>query len=82
MSRQQTKYSSYDEVPFYRKQWFFWLTYVIPFLTIIALVLLVAGDIFYAKKGEVRSFGMANRVVAGIVGLLWLGNMARFIAGA
>jgi len=58
-------YTSYDQVPFYRKQWFFWLMYFT--ISPIAIGILLFGDVFYQKKGEVRSFGLANRVVAGII---------------
>ena len=72
-------YSSYDEVPIYRKQWFFWLMYfiIIP----VALVILLSGDVYYQKKGDIKSFGIANRIVAGILAVLLLlrilGNLAQ-----
>lgn len=60
-------YSSYEEVPYYRKQWFFWVMSFVPLLGVVAIGLLLFGDIYYEKKGEVKSFGTANRVVAGIL---------------
>lgn len=63
-------YISYNDVPFYRRQWFFWVTYFT--VTPVALGLLLFGDIYYQKRGEVASFGMANRIVAGFFGMVWL----------
>ena len=63
-------YTDIAEVPFYREQWFFWLMYFT--FTPIALGLLVSGDIYYQKNEVVQSFGLANRVVAGIIGLIYL----------
>lgn len=75
-------YSSYKDVPYYRKQWFFWLLYFIPFLGLVAIGLLLFGDIYYQKKGEVKSFGVANRVVAGIIAALVLYGLFRALTGA
>lgn len=55
-------YSSYDQVPVYRRQWFFWISYIL--FNPVALILLVFGDIYYQRDGEVRSFGTANRLFA------------------
>lgn len=63
----QSKYASYDEVPTFRKQWFFWLAYL--FFTPAAILILLFGDIYYVKNNEVESFGIANRIVAGIIAL-------------
>jgi len=68
------RYTSYDQVPFYRKQWFFWSMAMFNFLVIlnpVAIVLLVSGDVYYKKKGEVKSFGIAVRIVLGIILLLF-----------
>lgn len=63
-------YHSYDQVPFYRKQWFFWLTYFT--ISPIAIGILLFGDVYYQKNGYVKSFGIANRIVAGIVSVFML----------
>jgi hypothetical protein len=55
-------YLTYDQVPYYRKQWFFWLAYVLA--TPIALGILITGDVYYQRNREVRSFGPLNRIVA------------------
>src|SRR5690554_776447 len=68
-------YSSYDQVPFYRRQWFFWLMYIT--ITPIAITILLLGDVYYKKRGKVKSFGIANRIVAGLIALVILWNIAR-----
>jgi len=67
------KYRSYDEVPLYRRQWFFWLTYFT--ISPVALGILLFGDVYYVKKGAVVGFGIANRIVAGIIAALFLVNI-------
>jgi len=60
-------YSSYDQVPYYRKQWFFWLMYFT--ISPVAIGILLFGDVYYEKNGEVKSFGLLNRIVAGIIAI-------------
>lgn len=69
MSDASQLYTSYDQVPYYRKQWFFWLTYFL--LSPVALVILISGDVYYPKKGTIRAFGIPNRVLAGLF-LAWI----------
>jgi hypothetical protein len=64
------KYKTYDEVPFFRKQWFFWLSWLI--FAPVALVILFSGDVYYRKKGEVVSFGTANKVVGAVFCFFWI----------
>jgi len=70
MSDSNTLYGSYDQVPTYRKQWFFWLMYFT--ISPVAIGILLFGDVYYQKNGEVKSFGVANRIVAGILALFIL----------
>ncbi len=70
MPPQPMPYATYDQVPSFRRQGFFWLTWIL--FAPIAIGILLTGDVYYRKKGEVRRFGMANRIVAGLIGLLWL----------
>lgn len=72
-------YSSYEQVPVYRKQWCFWLLYVL--IMPIALGILAFGDVYYQKKDVLKSFGLANRIVAGLLGLYWLYLMGTGIFG-
>jgi len=80
MSSTDQPYSSYDLVPFYRKQWFFWLMYFT--LSPIAIGILLFGDVYYQKQGVVKSFGVANRVVAGVIAIAFLYNLFRAFSGA
>ncbi len=70
MPPQPVPYATYDQVPSFRRQGFFWLTWIL--FAPIAIGILLTGDVYYRKKGEVHRFGMANRIVAGLIGLLWL----------
>lgn len=70
MSNPKPLYSSYDQVPYYRKQWFFWLMYFT--ISPIAIGTLLFGDVYYQKNGEVKSFGLANRIVAGFIAVFIL----------
>ena len=38
----------------------------------IAIGILLFGDVYYQKKGEVKSFGLANRIVAGVIAVFIL----------
>lgn len=72
----QTKYASYDEVPVFRKQWFFWLTFL--FITPVAIVISLSGDIYYVKKDEVKSFGIQHRIVVGIIAFFYIMKVIAF----
>lgn len=65
MTDADQKYDSYDQVPFYRRQWFFWLMYLI--ICPVAIIILLSGDVYYQKGEEIRSFGLLNRIVAGVI---------------
>ena len=56
-------------------RWFFWLMYIT--ITPIAITILLLGDVYYKKRGKVKSFGIANRIVAGLIALVILWNIAR-----
>ena len=44
----------------------------------VAIGILLFGDIYYQKKGDVKSFGLLNRIVAGIIAIPILGNWLFF----
>jgi hypothetical protein len=69
----EDKYRYYEDVPFYRQQWFFWLCFFCcgP----VAFLILASGDVYYKKEGRVVPFGMANRVIAVVVCLSWIGPL-------
>ena len=62
-------YETYEAVPVYRRQWFFWVAWF--FVAPIAVGLLLTGDVYYARNGEVQRFGIANKIVAGLIALVW-----------
>lgn len=72
------KYSSYDQVPIYRRQWFFWITYIL--FAPAALAILLFGDIYYEKRGRIVGFGIANRLVAGAVAVYFIYSIGSGIA--
>jgi uncharacterized membrane protein YgdD (TMEM256/DUF423 family) len=74
------KYKTYDEVPFFRKQWFFWVSWFI--FAPVALVILFSGDVYYRKKGEVVAFGIANKVVGAIFCVLWIFRVYVAVTGS
>ncbi|MGE0485644.1 MAG: hypothetical protein AB7Q81_15975 [Gammaproteobacteria bacterium] len=73
MGKGDPLYATYDQVPLYRKQWFFWLMYFT--ISPVAIGILLFGDVYYPSKGEVRSFGLANRIVAGLIGVYFIFNV-------
>jgi len=72
-------YATYDEVPYYRQQWFFWLSWFL--FAPVAIGVLLTGDVYYQNKGEVRSFGLANRIVAGVIAVIWFLAAAQEVTG-
>jgi len=36
---------------------------------------LISGDVYYEKKGKVISFGIYNRIAAGIIAILWFAGI-------
>jgi hypothetical protein len=71
------KYTNYNEVPYYYKQWFFWLMFIL--FTPIAIGLLLFGDVYYEKRGQLKSFGIVNRIVAGIIGLVYIRQLFNLV---
>ena len=60
----------YDQLPFYQKQGFFWLMYFT--ITPVALAILLFGDVYYERNGKVKSFGLANKIIAGVIAVVIL----------
>ena len=65
-----TPFKSYADVPVYRRQWFFWIFWLL--CSPVSVLLLLSGEVYYVRGGEVRAFGIANRIVAGIIALIWI----------
>ena len=53
------KYSNYEEVPFYKKQLFFWIMFFVFFP--IPVIILLIDDIYYQSNGELKSFGICEK---------------------
>lgn len=65
-------YTTYSQVPFYRKNWFAILTFFL--LTPVFLLVLFTGPIYYQKNGGLRTYGKGVRwVFAILVGLAMIG---------
>lgn len=62
-------YLHYEQVPYHRRQWFFWICWIV--FAPIAILILLTGDVHYLRQGQLTNFGMANRVVAGIIAVIW-----------
>ena len=75
-----SKYKTYDEVPYFRKQWFFWICWFV--FAPVALVILFSGDVYYRKKGKVVPFGIANKVVGALFCLLWIFQVYAAVTGS
>lgn len=65
--------TTYADIPFYRKQWFFWISLFLVFP--ITFLIIVTGDVYYEKNNELKKFGIINRVIIGIVCIFALMNI-------
>lgn len=66
------KYSSYTEVPVFRRQWFFWLSLLFCPIT---LLIVLTGDVYYQRNNEIKVFGITNRIVIGAICIYALSNV-------
>jgi len=57
-------YSDYSQVPWYRKNWFAFLTFF--FFAPALFVLVVSGDIYYKSGGMVKAYSKAARILLGL----------------
>jgi len=68
------RYNNYEEVPIYRKQWFFWISFLVFFP--IALFVVLTGDVYYKGRDDsVKRFGVLNRIVIAFIGALGILNI-------
>jgi hypothetical protein len=63
-----TSFKSYDEVPVWKKRWFFVL--MILLITPVGIILALTSDIYMSQNGQVLKFGKTQRVGIAIV---WTG---------
>lgn len=61
------KYNNYAEVPWYRRDWVGLLSFLL--LPPAGLLLVITGDIYYERKGELKIYGRVIRVIMVAVGL-------------
>ncbi len=73
---QAPEFASYDEVPFYRKRWFFVLS--ILFFIPAALVVALTGDVYLLTGGKVMKYPQGQRIgIAVVWALLMTVNIVR-----
>ena len=58
------EYTSYDQVPWFRKNWFAILTALLFPLATLGVV--ATGDVFYVSKGELRKYTKAAKIFIGL----------------
>ncbi|MDF7826626.1 zinc ribbon domain-containing protein [Pontiellaceae bacterium B12227] len=56
----KNNYTSYDQVPWYRKNWFAILCFFI--FTPGLLITLLTGDVYYVRKGELKTYSMGGKI--------------------
>jgi hypothetical protein len=63
-------YTEYSQVPWFRKNWFFILSFLI--FSPVAIVLILSGDVYYVKNKQLKTYGKGYKIVFAIAGLFWL----------
>lgn len=58
------EYTSYDQVPFYRKRWFFVLT--ILFFIPAGLAIAFTGEVYLLKDGTVMKYPQSQRMMIAV----------------
>lgn len=58
----KTTYTSYDQVPFFRKNWFIILTFFI--MPVITVIVFSTGDAYYTRKGKVQKYHKMYRYLS------------------
>lgn len=71
-------YTSYDQVPWYRKEWFTWLCFFI--CTPALAVLLLTGESYYTRKGQLKTVSKGLKIFFIIAGIVWLLQIPAMIA--
>jgi uncharacterized membrane protein YvbJ len=72
-SMKNPPYSSYDEVPVYRKNWFAILCSFIFFPAVI--ILLLTGDIYYESKGQLKIYSKGAKMFFYVLGLIMIASI-------
>lgn len=66
-SNAKTSYTSYDQVPWYRKNWFAILCFL--FFTPGLIILALSGEIYYQKKGELKTFSQGRKILLIVISI-------------
>lgn len=74
------KYSSYQQVPWYRKNWFAILSFLFFFPVTVGL--LATGDVYYQRNGELKTYSTGVKVFFFVLCALWLVAVISSAAGS
>lgn len=82
-----TEYYNYEEVPWFRRSGINSLfvilgIFCIPPLLLFTVVMLITGDVYYNKysqNGTLKKWSVANKVIAVIIFLFWVGIFVSII---
>ena len=69
-SQGKTSFSSYDQVPWYRKNWFAIVCFFIFPLGLLAVLFI--GDVYYERKGELKAYSKGTKIFLIIWGILFI----------
>ena len=72
-------YTSYDQVPWYRKIWFAIVCALI--FSPITLILLLTGDIYYRRRGQLKTYSKGTKIslIVLIIGGILIGLLRAFV---
>jgi len=70
-------FASYDQVPWYRKNWFAFISFfAFPPALLIALL---TGGIYYEKKGQLKRYSIAAKIFFIILCLIYTGQLVNWV---
>ena len=68
--KRKVVYTSYDQVPWYRKEWFAWLSFFV-FTPALGVVLLT-GDSYYTRKGQLKTVSKGMKIFFSVLAVVYL----------
>jgi hypothetical protein len=68
MEVKSAPYTTYDQVPWYRKNWFVIISWVVFFP--IALIVMWTGDVYYVRKGLVTTYTKTSKILLTIIAVV------------
>jgi len=63
----KSNYTSYDDVPWYRKNWFAILCFL--FFTPGLIILALSGEIYYQQKGELKTYSQGRKILLIVISI-------------